>query len=38
LLGAGRAVTVWTQPAKVTFAAQTGARGALAARRVVVRS
>lgn len=33
----GRTVTVWTQPAKVTFAAQTGLRGVLSAERVVVR-
>jgi Peptidase family M23 len=37
LLPAGRTVTVWTQPAKVTFAAQTGAKGALAAERVVIK-
>ncbi len=30
-------MTIFTQPAKVTFEAQTGARGALAASRVVVR-
>ena len=33
----GLLVTVWTAPAKVTFAAQSGAKGALAASRVVVR-
>ncbi len=37
LLEHGRTVTVWTEPAKVTFAAQSGARGALAAERVVVK-
>jgi Peptidase family M23 len=37
LLTKGLAVTVWTAPAKVTLAAQTGARGALAAARVVVK-
>jgi len=37
LLTRGLPVTVWTQPAKVTFAAQTGAVGALAASRVVVK-
>ena len=37
LLDAGRTVTVWTAPAKVTAAAQRGARGALAAERVVVK-
>ena len=37
LLGRGSTVTVWTEPAKVTLAAQTGARGALAAERVVVK-
>jgi hypothetical protein len=37
LLTKGLPVTVWTAPAKVTFAAQTGARGALAASRVVVK-
>jgi hypothetical protein len=37
LLQPGRAVTVWTQPAKVTLAAQTGAPGALAAQRVVLK-
>jgi len=37
LLTRGRPITVWTQPAKVTLAAQTGAKGTLAASRVVVR-
>ncbi len=37
LLTKGLAVTVWTAPAKVTFAAQAGAKGALAASRVVVK-
>jgi hypothetical protein len=37
LLTRGVPVTVWTTPAKVTLAAQSGARGALAASRVVVR-
>jgi hypothetical protein len=37
LLTRGQPVTVWTAPAKVTLAAQTGAKGALAASRVVVR-
>ncbi len=37
LLTRGLAVTVWTSPAKVTFAALAGAKGALAASRVVVR-
>jgi hypothetical protein len=37
LLTAGLPVTVWTEPAKVTFAAQAGAKGALAASRVVVK-
>jgi peptidoglycan LD-endopeptidase LytH len=36
-LARGSTVTVWTEPAKVTLAAQTGARGALAAERVVVK-
>ena len=36
-LGAGTAVTVFTEPAKATLAAQAGARNALAAKRVVVR-
>jgi hypothetical protein len=36
LLTRGLAVTVWTQPAKVTFAALAGAKGTLAASRVVV--
>lgn len=36
LLTRGLPVTVWTEPAKVTFAALTGVKGALAARRVVV--
>jgi hypothetical protein len=36
-LGRGSTVTVWTEPATVTLAAQTGARGALAAERVVVK-
>jgi hypothetical protein len=36
LLTKGLPVTVWTEPAKVTFAAQSGAKGALAASRVVV--
>jgi hypothetical protein len=36
LLTRGLAVTVWTEPAKVTFAALSGAKGALAASRVVV--
>jgi hypothetical protein len=36
-LGAGTAVTVFTAPAKATFAAQVGARNSLAAKRVVVR-
>lgn len=34
----GKAVTVWTAPAKATLAAQTGAKGALEAARVVVKS
>ena len=37
LLTKGLPVTVWTEPAKVTFAAQAGAKGALAAQRVVVK-
>jgi len=37
LLTRGLPVTVWTEPAKVTLAAQVGAKGALAASRVVVR-
>jgi hypothetical protein len=37
LLTKGLPVTVWTEPGKVTFAAQSGARGALAASRVVVK-
>ena len=37
LLTKGLAVTVWTEPAKVTFAALAGAKGALAAARVVVK-
>ena len=37
LLTRGLPVTVWTAPAKVTLAAQTGAKGALAASRVVVK-
>lgn len=37
LLTTGMTVTVWTAPAKVTLAAQTGAKGALAASRVVVK-
>jgi hypothetical protein len=37
LLQPGRTVTVWTEPAKVTLAAQTGAPGALAAQRVVLK-
>ena len=37
LLTKGLPVTVWTAPAKVTLAAQTGAKGALAASRVVVK-
>lgn len=36
LLTRGLPVTVWTEPAKVTFAALTGARGSLAASRVIV--
>jgi hypothetical protein len=37
LLTRGLTVTVWTEPAKVTFAALAGARGTLAASRVVVK-
>lgn len=37
LLTKGLPVTVWTSPAKVTFAALVGAKGTLAANRVVVR-
>jgi hypothetical protein len=37
LLTRGLPVTVWTEPAKVTLAAQVGAKGALAASRVVVK-
>jgi hypothetical protein len=37
LLTKGLSVTVWTEPAKVTFAALAGAKGALAASRVVVK-
>jgi len=37
LLTKGVPVTVWTEPAKVTLAAQFGAKGALAASRVVVK-
>ena len=37
LLTKGLPVTVWTSPAKVTFAALAGAKGALAASRVVVK-
>ncbi|NUT54830.1 MAG: M23 family metallopeptidase [Thermoleophilia bacterium] len=37
LLTKGLAVTVWTEPAKVTFAALAGVKGTLAAQRVVVR-
>jgi hypothetical protein len=37
LLTKGATVTVWTEPAKVTFAALAGAKGALAASRVVVK-
>ena len=37
LLTRGLPVTVWTEPAKVTFAAQSGTKGALAASRVVVK-
>ena len=37
LLTKGLPVTVWTEPATVTLAAQSGAKGALAATRVVVK-
>ena len=37
LLTRGLPVTVWTEPAKVTFAAQLGTKGTLAASRVVVK-
>lgn len=37
LLTKGLPITVWTEPAKVTLAAQAGAAGALAASRVVVK-
>ena len=37
LLTRGLPVTSWTEPAKVTLAAQSGAKGALAASRVVVK-
>ena len=37
LLTRGRPITVWTQPAKVTLAAQAGAKGTLAASRIVVK-
>jgi hypothetical protein len=37
LLTKGLTVTVWTEPAKVTFAALAGAKGTLAAARVVVK-
>jgi hypothetical protein len=37
LLTKGLPITVWTEPAKVTLSAQAGAKGALAASRVVVR-
>ena len=37
LLTRGLPVTVWTEPANVTLAAQPGAKGALAASRVVVK-
>jgi len=37
LLTRGLPVTVWTEPAKVTLAAQSGLKGALAASRVVVK-
>ena len=37
LLTKGLPVTIWTEPAKVTLAAQAGAKGALAASRVVVK-
>jgi hypothetical protein len=36
-LGPGTTVTVFTTPAKTTLAAQTGARNALSAKRVVVK-
>ena len=36
-LEAGSTVTVWTAPAKVTLAAQTGEKGALSATRVIVK-
>jgi hypothetical protein len=36
-LATGSAVTVFTAPAKTTLAAQTGAKDALAAKRVLVR-
>ncbi len=37
LLLRGSTVTVWTEPAKVTLAAQTGVDGALSAARVVLK-
>ena len=37
MLEPGSAVTVWTSPSKTTLAAQTGAKGALAAARVVLK-
>jgi hypothetical protein len=37
LLAKGQTITVFTSPAKVTFAAQVGAKGTLAASRVIVR-
>jgi hypothetical protein len=37
LLTKGLPVTIWTEPAKVTLAAQSGLKGALAASRVVVK-
>jgi hypothetical protein len=37
MLEPGSAVTVWTSPSKTTLAAQTGAKGALAAKRVVLK-
>ena len=37
LLTKGLPITVWTEPAKVTLSAQAGAKGALAASRVVVK-
>jgi hypothetical protein len=37
LLTKGLPVTIWTEPAKVTLAAQSGAKGTLAASRVVVK-